>query len=113
MGALWTSYRPPANDREATPVINVWRQFFGKLDGDYVANTIMSIAAEGGEFPPQVGQIYARIKADLERKRLKEQERQDILKQYERLKVAVRELQALPAPEIAQIADGRRDAYEK
>lgn len=62
MGLLWTSYKPPQSETDMAAAIAVWTEYFGNIPCDEVATTIKSMAAEGGEFAPQIGQIYARIK---------------------------------------------------
>lgn len=63
MGFLWTSYRPPQTDEEIAAQTGIWMQFFSRVSQEEVTRTIMELSAEGGEYAPQVGQIYARIKA--------------------------------------------------
>lgn len=63
IASLWTNYRLPANDGEMRPAVLAWSQFFASVPQREVIRTIMEISAEGGEFAPQVGQIYARLKA--------------------------------------------------
>ena len=62
MGLLWTSYKPPQSETDMAAAIAVWTEYFGNIPCDEVAATIKAMAAEGGEFAPQIGQIYARIK---------------------------------------------------
>lgn len=62
MGLLWTSYKPPQSETDMAAAIAVWTEYFGNIPCDEVATTIKSMAAEGTEFAPQIGQIYARIK---------------------------------------------------
>lgn len=62
MATLWSSYRPPQSAEDMAVLVNTWQQFFGKVDAGTVTRTIYEISAEGAEFAPQVGQIYARLK---------------------------------------------------
>ena len=63
MGNLWSSFRVPETPEDIQVLTGIWLQFFGTIPQSIVSQTIMEIAAEGGEFAPQVGQIYERIKA--------------------------------------------------
>jgi len=63
MGNLWSSFRTPTNEQDVEILTNIWLQFFAGVPQKIVTQTIMEISAEGGEYPPQVGQIYERIKA--------------------------------------------------
>jgi hypothetical protein len=47
---------------EIGALVNTWLRFFGKERSEDVTQAIMEISAEGGEFAPQIGQIYARVK---------------------------------------------------
>ena len=53
----------PETPEDIKVLTGIWLQFFGTIPQSIVTQTIMAIAAEGGEFAPQVGQIYERIKA--------------------------------------------------
>ena len=64
MSQLWSNYKPPATEVEISALTNVWMRFFGNAPSEKITNVIMAIAAEGGEFAPQVGQIYSRYKAE-------------------------------------------------
>lgn len=63
MSQLWTNYKAPQTDDEMTLTTGTWLQFFGNAPFTEVSRTINEIAAEGNEFAPQIGQIYARLKA--------------------------------------------------
>ena len=63
MGNLWSSFRVPETPEDLKVLTGIWLQFFGTIPQSVVSKTIMEISAEGGEFAPQVGQIYERIKA--------------------------------------------------
>ena len=63
MGRLWSSYRIPETPEDVQVLTGIWLQFFGTIPQGVVTKAIMEISAEGGEFPPQVGQIYERIKS--------------------------------------------------
>lgn len=62
MSQLWSNYKPPSTEMEINALTNTWVKFFGNLSGNEVTGAIMEISAEGGEFAPQIGQIYARVK---------------------------------------------------
>lgn len=64
MSNLWTSYRPPQSELELKSAISAWIPFFGSIPEKRVTRAILEIAAEGGEFAPQIGQIYKHIKDD-------------------------------------------------
>lgn len=63
MSQLWTNYKAPQDNEEMILAVGTWLQFFGNAAYAEVSRTISEIAAEGGEFAPQIGQIYARFKA--------------------------------------------------
>ena len=63
MQTLWTSYKAPQTEQELQLAVGTWLQFFGNTPFAEVSRTINEIAAEGNEFAPQIGQIYARVKA--------------------------------------------------
>ena len=63
MAQLWTNTRTPQTDDEMTLAVGTWLQFFSNVPFAVVSRAINEIAAEGGEFAPQIGQIYARVKA--------------------------------------------------
>jgi len=63
MGNLWSSFRVPETPEDLQILTGIWLQFFGTIPQSIVTQTIMEISAEGGQYPPQVGQIYERIKA--------------------------------------------------
>lgn len=62
MSQLWSNYRTPGTEMEINALVNTWLKFFGKAKSEDVTQAIMEISAEGGEFAPQLGQIYARVK---------------------------------------------------
>lgn len=62
MSQLWSNYRTPGTEMEIGALVNTWLKFFGKARSEDVTQAIMEISAEGGEFAPQLGQIYARVK---------------------------------------------------
>lgn len=66
MSQLWSNYKPPATEAEISALTSVWMRFFGNAPSESVTGVIMEISAEGGDFAPQVGQIYARYKAKRE-----------------------------------------------
>lgn len=63
MQTLWTSYKAPQTEQELQLAVGTWLQFFGNTPFPEVSRTINEIAADGNEFAPQIGQIYARLKA--------------------------------------------------
>ena len=63
MGNLWSSFRVPETPEDLQILTGIWLQFFSTIPQSIVTQTIMEISAEGGQYPPQVGQIYERIKA--------------------------------------------------
>ena len=62
MKQLWQNYQVPQDEVKMSAVIHTWMQFFGTVPEREVTKTILEISAEGGEFAPQIGQIYARLK---------------------------------------------------
>lgn len=62
MGLLWTSYKPPKEEKELEALVNTWLAFFKGVDVSEVTHAIHATAAEGGEFAPQIGQIYNTVK---------------------------------------------------
>ena len=62
MTLLWNNYKPPANDAEFDALVNAWLVFFSGVDVSEVTHAIHAIAAEGGDFAPQLGQIYKAVK---------------------------------------------------
>lgn len=63
MSQLWSNYKTPGTEMEINALTKTWLQFFGTMSSAEVTSAIMEISAEGGEFAPQVGQIYAKCKA--------------------------------------------------
>lgn len=63
MQTLWTSYKAPQTEQELQLTVGTWLQFFESASFAEVSKTINEIASEGGEFAPQIGQIYSRLKA--------------------------------------------------
>ena len=63
MQTLWTSYKAPQTEQELQLAVGTWLQFFGNTPFAEVSRTINEIAADGNEFAPQIGQIYARLKS--------------------------------------------------
>ena len=62
MTLLWTNYKPPANNAECDALVKTWLTFFANVPASEVTRAIHAIAAEGGEFAPQLGQIYKAVK---------------------------------------------------
>lgn len=62
MSTLWSNYKPPQDELAMTVMCNTWMQFFAKVPAGKVQRVLYEISAEGGDFAPNVGQIYARIK---------------------------------------------------
>ena len=62
MSQLWSNYKPPTSEVEINALANTWLRFFKNARSEDVTRAIMEISAEGGEFAPQIGQIYARVK---------------------------------------------------
>ena len=63
LGQLWQNYQLPQNEAGMTAAVNTWLRFFGNVPEKAVTQTILEISADGDAFPPQVGQIYARLKS--------------------------------------------------
>lgn len=68
MSQLWSNYRTPGTEMEIGALVNTWLRFFGKARSEDVTQAIMEISAEGGEFAPQIGQIYAKYKGNMQPK---------------------------------------------
>jgi hypothetical protein len=64
MGLLWSSWRAPATDADVEALVGTWQQFFASVPAAQVTRAIYELSAEGTEFAPQVGQIYAKVKAN-------------------------------------------------
>ena len=64
MALLWSSYKTPQTIADMDAAVETWLQFFRTVSEAEVTRTIMEIASDGGEYAPQVGQIYARLKAN-------------------------------------------------
>lgn len=62
LASLWTNYKPPQDELTLETQTTAWISMFGSVQFADVQNTILSIAAEGVEFAPQIGQVYARLK---------------------------------------------------
>lgn len=69
LASLWTNYKPPQDEMMLQVQTEAWLTLFGNVPATEVQNTIMSIAAEGCEFAPQIGQIYARLKNQREERK--------------------------------------------
>ncbi len=67
MGTLWSNYKPPQDPKEIKATLETWLGFFRNIPEEEVHSTIMKMAAEGREFSPNVGQIYAAIKSHREK----------------------------------------------
>ena len=63
MSQLWSNYKPPNTEMEINALTNTWSKFFSNLSSNEVTGAIMEISADGTEFAPQIGQIYAKCKA--------------------------------------------------
>lgn len=63
LGVYWTTYKCPSKKEDIDLTISAWAAMFSKVPNEVVFNEITQIAAEGREFAPTPGQIYAGIKA--------------------------------------------------
>lgn len=101
MGNLWSSFRVPETPEDLKVLTGIWLQFFGTIPQSVVSKTIMEISAEGGEFAPQVGQIYERIKA-ANTPKLK-----GIDNPYVKLAFTAAKMEGLEPPETADLPTAR------
>lgn len=69
MGSLWTNYRMPQGPEDEAPLVAAWCGLFRSIPRDEVEKAVYSLAAEGRDFPPQIGQVYARVRARREETR--------------------------------------------
>lgn len=69
MGTLWDNYRVPATEADLAPKVSAWCGLFRDVPRQEVEQAIYSISAEGGDFAPQIGQVYARLKERREKRK--------------------------------------------
>lgn len=99
---LWQNYQIPQNDAELNAALNTWMRFFSTVPEQEVTQAIVEISAEGCEFAPQIGQIYARVKG--KREALKAPENNYDF--YYDLYVLYAELKGVNPPPISDGPDG-------
>ncbi len=62
MGTLWDNYRVPETEADLAPKVSAWCALFRDVPRQEVEQAIYSLSADGGNFAPQIGQVYARLK---------------------------------------------------
>ena len=62
MGTLWDNYKVPMTEADLAPKVSAWCGLFRDVPRQEVEQAIYSLSAEGGDFAPQIGQVYVRLK---------------------------------------------------